>query len=158
MLWVILPKLSMLTVFSVFTESLSAFPPIGKILFRNLFFKLSPLLLSTISLCTAVLFTNPLFTTSSFQDLSFAKLLFTSLAISSQPPTISSLNSKPSNPLKLGTLKILFIGLTSNISSKLFCSYFFSEVLLCANLEIIVLQDCVVLLEFCFLLSGLHAY
>ena len=120
MLWVILPKLSMLTVFSVFTESLSEFPPIGKILFRNLFFKLSPLLLSTISLCTAVLFTNPLFTTSPFQDLSFAKLLFTSLAISSQPPTISSLNSKPSNPLKLGLLKILFIGLTSNISSKLF--------------------------------------
>ena len=68
------------------------------------------------------------------------------------PPIISSPNSKSSNPLKLGLLKILFIGLRSNILSELFCSHFFSEVLLCANLEIIVLQDCVALLEFCFFL------
>ena len=128
-------------VFSVLTESLGAYPPIGKILFRNLFFKLSPLLLCAISLCIAVLFTNLLFTTSSFKDLLFEKLLFTPMAILSQPPTISLINSKPSNPLKLGLLKLIFIGLSSNISFKLFCSHFFSEVLFCPNLEIIVLQD-----------------
>ena len=125
-------------VFSVFTESLSVLPPIGKILFRNLFFKWSPLLLYIISLSTTVLFTNLLFTTSSFKDLSFAKLLFTPMAILSQPPSISLINSKPLNLLKLGLLKLLFIGLSLNISSKLFCSHIFSEVFsLCCKIELL---------------------
>lgn len=49
-------------------------------------------------------------------------------------------------------LNLLFNGLLPNISPEIFCSHFFSEKLFCANLEIIVLQNCVALLEHCFFL------